>query len=237
MSCHNRDNQVKRVTQLVNNEANETWLPHGIVFAITGVRDTDWGRAQVPSGARSLSSKEILMAGMQSPNRSASDVNVFLVPSVDFGIAGAGISPTVARQFGFVLPAPKPPAVQVVGSGLFLVSGSPPPVTGQTIAHEMGHYMGRGHSTGDLVGNQAIRDDVVSRRRLMYTVNILENSRFDWRNDTGYGKVNVPNLGIRGTNGAFITHRILPAAQDITFGESRRTRKYICGDTVANCPK
>ena len=121
------------------NRANESWVPHGIVFTIAGFVDTVWGAAEIPSGAQSPTLGEVLTAGMNSPNRSAVAVNVFVVPSVAAPVTGVGISTASARAFGLVAPAapPPPPAVQHFGSGLFLHSSSS--ATPQTIQHEMGH--------------------------------------------------------------------------------------------------
>jgi hypothetical protein len=71
------------------------------------------------------------------------------------------------------------------------------------------------HSTGDTPGNIQVRDDVVTRRRIMYPVATLLNATETWRNNTGYGA---------GLKGGFITYRQSPAAQDITFEESGRAR-------------
>jgi hypothetical protein len=136
-----------------------------------------------------------------------------------------GVPVRWARQRGFLFPAGAPAASQHLGNGLYVVSSSA--ATPRTIAHEMGHYMtlcslnpGSGavqqwHSTGDTVGGAQVRDDSVTRRRIMYPVASLLNAPDAWRNDTGYGA---------GLKGGFITYRQLPAAQDITFEESWRAR-------------
>jgi hypothetical protein len=225
-ACANRAKRVARVTEFIN-RATESWISHGIVFTIAGFVDTTWGLAQIPSGAQNPQNpsinNEMVTAGMNSPNRSNAAVNVFIVPGVAGGtITGMGVSTAMARVVGVVTPAaaPAPPAVQHFGSGLYLDSTSP--ATPQTIEHEMGHYMSLcalpnlGHSTGDVAGNQATRDDLVSRRRLMYPiVSLNSGAPSNWRNNTGYG-----NLAA----GSFVTHRSLPAAQDISFGESLRAR-------------
>jgi hypothetical protein len=88
----------------------------------------------------------------------------------------------------------------------------------------MGHYMSltglpnQGHSTGDLnvAAGTHTRDDLISRRRLMYPiVSLINAAPSNWRNNTGYG-----NLAA----GSFVTYRRLPAAQDYTFEESQRAR-------------
>jgi hypothetical protein len=221
--CTNRAQRVARIRDFVN-RANEAWVPHGIVFTITGFVDTTWGLAEIPSGAQSPTIDEMLTAGMNSPNRSAADVNVFIIPSVAAPVTGVGVSTASAIVFGLMNPAvaPPPPAVQHFGSGLYLHSSST--ATPQTIQHEMGHYMSlcglpnQGHSTGDLnvPAGTHTRDDLISRRRLMYpVVSLLNGAPSNWRNNTGYG-----NLAA----GSFLTYRRLPAAQDFTFEESQRAR-------------
>lgn len=227
-ACASPAQREARIREFVS-RANEGWIPHGIVLTITGFINTVWGAAQIPSGAQSPTVGEMLRAGMNSPNRSATDVNVFVVPSVanimpGVVISGAGVSTDMARRRGLVSPAvpPPPPAVQHFGSGLYLHASSD--ATPQTIQHEMGHYMSlvglpnQGHSTGDLdvPAGTHTRDDLVSRRRVMYPVIRLENGApSTWRNNTGYG----PHV-----KGSFVTYRRLPPAQDYTFEESLRAR-------------
>ncbi|MBC7926196.1 MAG: hypothetical protein H7039_11120 [Bryobacteraceae bacterium] len=222
-ACANRAARVARVTEFVN-LANEGWIPHGVIFVITAFVDTVWGVAEIPSGSNSPGLIETLTAGMNSPNRSAVAVNVFIVPSIAATVTGIGVSTASARAFGLVTPAapPPPPAVQRFGSGLFLHSASV--ATPQTIEHEMGHYMSlcglpnQGHSSGDLnvPAGTHTRDDLVTRRRLMYPIVSLPNAApSTWRNNTGYGNQKA---------GSFITYRRLPAAQDFTFEESNRAR-------------
>ncbi len=222
-NCANRAQRVARLTEFIN-KANESWVPHGVVFAISGFVDTTWGLTQIPSGTQSPSIAEMLTAGMNSPNRTAAAVNVFIVPRVAAPVTGVGVSTDMARNMGLVAPAapPLPPAVQHFGSGLYLHSSSS--ATPQTIEHEMGHYMSlcglpnQGHSTGDLnvPAGTHTRDDLVSRRRLMYpVVSLINGAPSNWRNNTGYGNLKA---------GSFIRYRRLPAAQDDTFEESQRAR-------------
>ena len=101
---------------------------------------------------------------------------------------------------------------------------------GNVMAHEMGHYMSlctldshgaarQFHSTGDSDGGDQVRDDSITRRRVMYPMVTLKDAGpHTWRNDTGYGPHHV---------GALITHRMLPDAQDFTFQESQRARDSI----------
>lgn len=224
--CINRAQRVARIREFIN-RANETWIPHGVVFTVVDFVDTVWGQPEFGSATINPNFAEMTQAGALSPNRSAVNVNVYCIPTTTMGITGMGIPPVWARNQGLIFPpAPPPPAPvppQHLSSALYLVSGSN--ATAQTIAHEMGHYMtlcklnaagaaDQWHTTGDVVGGAITRDDSVSRRRIMYPVVSLENAApSNWRNDTGYGNK---------LKGSFITYRRLPAGQDITFEESQR---------------
>jgi len=219
--CATRAQRVARFKEFVS-KASESWISHGVVLAVAEVVDTVWGVAQIPSGVQNPSLMETLTAGMTSPNRSAVSINVFVVPSIAAPVTGIGVSRAMAITMGLVAPAapPPPPAVQHFGSGLYLHSASA--ATPQTIEHEMGHIMSlcalpnQGHSTGDLASGVHTRDDLISRRRLMYpNVGLNNAAPNNWRHDTGYGDHKA---------GSLVTYRRLPVAQDITFEESRRAR-------------
>src|SRR5215469_9876303 len=226
-NCANRAQRIARIREFIN-QANETWVPHGVVFTVVDIVDTVWGRPEFGSGTVSPNFGEMTQAGALSPNRSAVNVNVYCIPTTTQGITGMGIPPAWARATGLVFPpAPPPPAApppQHLSSGLYLVSDST--ATAQTVAHEMGHYMtlcalnpltgnaDQWHSTGDVLGGAHTRDDSVSRRRIMYpVVSLLNAAPSTWPNNTGYGNQLA---------GSFLTYRRLPAAQDITFEESPR---------------
>jgi hypothetical protein len=228
-NCPNRATRVARVQDFVN-RANETWVPHGIVFTVVDFIDTVWGRPELGSATLSPNFAELTQAGALSPNRSAVNVNVYCVPASTMNITGMGIPPAWARSQGLVFPPapplPAPPPAQHLANALYLVSSSS--ATPQTIAHEMGHYMtlcalnrltgnaDQWHSTGDVTGGAHTRDDSVSRRRLMHPMVAIPNaSPSNWRNNTGYGNRAA---------GSYISYRRLPAAQDITFEESQRAR-------------
>jgi hypothetical protein len=224
-NCPTRADKVARIQEYIDG-ANEIWIPHGIVFFVDGaVVDTAWGAVQVPTGNQSIATAECYQAGALSPNRSAAHVNVYMIPATTSGMTALGVPVRWARQRNFLFPTGAPAATQHLGNGLYVVTSSA--ATPRTIAHEMGHYMtlcslnaGTGavqqwHSTGDTPGNIQVRDDVVTRRRIMYPVATLLNATETWRNNTGYGA---------GLKGGFITYRQLPAAQDITFEESGRAR-------------
>ena len=228
-NCVNRAQRVARIQEFIN-KANETWVPHGVVFSVVDIVDTVWGRPEFGSGTVSPNFNEMTQAGALSPNRSGVSINVYCVPTTTQGITGMGIPPAWARATGLLFPAapppPAPPPPQHLSSGLYLVSDSQ--ATAQTIAHEMGHYMtlcalnpvtgnaDQWHTTGDILGGTHTRDDSVSRRRLMYpVVSLLNGAASNWRNNTGYGNLSA---------GSFLTYRRLPAGQDITFEESQRAR-------------
>jgi hypothetical protein len=121
-----------------------------------------------------------------------------------------------------------------VGSGI-LVNTTITPFTGTILAHEFAHYFSlctimtfgtsagtvlQWHSSGDETGAQentpgvASRDDIVTRRRLMFPTN-LSSSEKGWRLNVGYGL----------SQGALLTQRHL--TQDITFNESQRAYDFV----------
>lgn len=224
-NCPTRAHKLARIQKYID-DANEYWIPHGIVFVVDGaVVDTNWGAVQVPSGNQSIATAECYQAGALSPNRSAAHVNVYMIPATTSGMTALGVPVRWARERNFRYPVGAPAGTQHLGNALYVVTGSQ--ATPQTIVHEMGHYMNlcslnpvsgaaqQWHTTGDTVGGAQVRDDSVTRRRTMYPVVVLLNTADAWRNNTGYG-ANVC--------GAFITYRRLPAAQDVTFEESGRAR-------------
>ena len=219
-ACTTRDQQIERIKELLV-DANHIWIPHGIGFVVKDVVDTVWGAAEVPSGSQTPDQTEMEKAAMRTGNRLATAVNVFILPTMD--VDGVGVSTARAKLLGFVNPAapPPPPAVQHFGSGLFLNAAADDPM-GNVIAHEMGHYMSLiekfgGHSTQDqgTIGDHN-RDDLISRRRVMYPAGgLITGAPYTWRDNTGYGKEKA---------GGFFTCRKLPAAQDPGFEESGRAR-------------
>ena len=213
-ACPTTADKLKRVREVFY-QANQVWIPHGIGFVINDVFETEWGSAELGSDSVDPSNVEIIRAGARSPNRSPIHVNVFCIPKM--GVEGIGVPHTN-------------------GGGIFregihnacalhLHSGTTAPNEfGKTVAHELGHYMGlcseqQGHSTGDLPSGLHTRDDSVSRRRLMYPDNGLPSPGLTtpWRDDVGYDP---------GECGALVTHRRLPASQDVTFEESQRARSF-----------
>ncbi|HUA59554.1 MAG TPA: hypothetical protein VML19_12415, partial [Verrucomicrobiae bacterium] len=223
---------------------NETWLPHGIVIesdphaASYGV----WGATELGDDPLDLTDMRarIVIGGARSANRVASHVNVYCVPCdlgailavTHSGIESEANNLRVARDA-----TPGSPTFSL--SGIYLnsvydaiklqIAGDPDVVASHALAHELGHYMmasplgGPKHCTGDHPpphgGPEAFRDDTITRRRLLYPEASLPTGSFTpWRKDTGYGDT---------MTGAFVTHRALPAAQDVTFEESNRARASI----------
>jgi len=219
--------QLQKFIRLVNH----TWIPHGILLkAEATVYQTVWGATQIPSGSQSPTYNEMVMAGALSPNRSPASINVYVMGQWNFGLTAAlGIPVAWATQQNLKYPAvPAVGVVQHLANAVYLNSGIP--VAPSIVGHEFGHYMQlcslaaggavqQWHSTGDTIGGaQGARDDLVSRRRVMYPITTLLPSGFSWRTDVGYG-ANVV--------GALITYRRL--TQDITFEESNRARTAATG--------
>jgi hypothetical protein len=206
-------------------QVNHTWVPHGIFLKPEAtVYQTTWGATQIPSGSQSPTYQEMVKAGALSPSRSPASVNIYVMGQWNFGLTAAlGIPVAWAKQQNLKYALPGLGLLQHLSNAVYLNSSIP--VAASIVGHEFGHYMElcslnaagavqQWHSTGDSIGGaEGVRDDLVSRRRVMYPITTLLGSGFSWRADVGYGN---------GVVGAFITYRRL--TQDITFEESNRAR-------------
>ena len=227
-NCSTRDEKIARIKAVVR-DANHVWIPHGIGFVMDDVVDTEWGRTEIGSDKTALIPTDLFQPGALSPNRSATQVNVYCVPLNFADAAAMGVDPVLAAKLKVLFRDTG--GVQHNPGALYLASAYQPHEDnfGTTIAHELGHYMTLAansdpkHSTSDLPGGpEAIRDDIVTRRRLMYLADGLMDpfpARYSWRAETSYGRGKSA-----GRQGAFITHRRLPDKQDVTFQESQRAR-------------
>jgi len=229
-NCPHLADQQARLKWFIQ-QVNHTWIPHGIYLQPEAtIYNTVWGAAQIGSASVSPTYNELVMGGALSPNRSAASINVYVLGQWTMGTTMAlGVPVKWAKQQNLLYPvAPGPGVVQHLSNAVYLRSSQF--VEPVIVAHEFGHYMElcslanngavqQWHSTGDSVGgNPGVRDDLVSRRRMMYPIVSLQASSFPWRNDVGYGA---------GKTGGFISYRTL--AQDITLGESSRARNAAAG--------
>lgn len=213
-------------------QANHTWLPHGIQLQLGDpvIHNTVWGAAQMGVATNNPSFRQFTRAGALSPNRSPAFVNLFFLPQwappqLAFGANLRWVTGLAGR-----VPVPPVPGVPPMAprnrSGVYVRTNVA--IGAQLIAHEFGHYMGLchmnppagvaaanavGHSAFDLFGTPPTRDDLVTRRRLMYPLIGLNPSRHAWRRKTGYGT---------GKAGSFVTYRRL--TQDVSMEESQRAR-------------
>jgi hypothetical protein len=212
-------------------QVNHTWIPHGIYLQPEAtIYQSAWAAAQIGSASVSPTYNEMVMGGALSPNRSPASLNVYVMGQWTAGTMMAlGIPVRWARQQNLLYPAaPGVGVVQHLSNAVYLRSSAF--VEPVIVAHEFGHYMElcslaangsvqQWHSTGDTVGGApGSRDDLVSRRRVMYPIVALMPPSFPWRNDVGYGV---------GKTGGFLTHRQL--IQDITMQESTRARSATAG--------
>jgi hypothetical protein len=215
--------------------ANEYLVPHGLVLTILADShvNTAWTATEMGANTATPTVGQIMQAGALSPNRMGTRLNIFLLPQWTTAAgdwiaraAAAGVSVPWARNQGFSsVPAAGGPARSA--AGIYVRTNLP--VSAHDFAHEFGHYMGlcttnlatgaatQFHCTGDLTAAHT-RDDIVSRRRVMYPIQTLLNSGNAWRNDVGYGNAVV--------GGLFTCRR---ATQDITFEESRRGHSFASG--------
>jgi hypothetical protein len=230
---------TNRTTEIIN-ATNMVLEPHGILLNPAETINTAWtnplfGAAALPTTTR------VMRAMALSPNRSATRVNLYLVNggALPFAIPFVALGPPITWAIATSRRWPNN-ATGRVGSGI-VVDTTAVPFTGSILAHEFGHVfalcslvtagvnMGTAlqwHTIGDQQATPGpghgppSRDDIVTRRRLMYPFTSLLGSNNAWRTDVGYGN----NMG------AFLSQRRL--TQDITFDESDRA--YVSVGTAAN---
>ncbi|MDX1812266.1 MAG: hypothetical protein R3240_09985 [Gammaproteobacteria bacterium] len=214
--------RTNRIRDIVR-DTNHVLEPHGIQIVNSGTVNTAWTNAIFPGAGPAF--RQVMQGMATSPNRAANRLNVFLC---DWGQAAAAV-PAPPFNLGFVaLGPPVAWATQIgaqwnvggvnhTGNGIF-VDSSASPFTGSILAHEFGHIfhlssmsaagvVSQWHTIGD---PNASRDDLLTRRRMMYPYTTLRNSNNNWRNNVGYGN-NMGSLLVQRQNN-----------QDSTLQESRR---------------
>jgi hypothetical protein len=232
---------ANRIEEVIR-DANHVLLPHGILLRVRDTVETAWTTAMLGPGP-GTGSRRFHRPMALAPSRSATRVNVYLMnkAGVPFAIPFVASGPPVpwARSIGSQYADGA--GVQHLGSGV-VIDSSYSPLGAQTIAHEFAHVFSlcamvaagpsagaslQWHSDGDQAGaggntdGDASRDDIITRRRLMYAIADLMDSEKAWRMDVGYGKERV---------GTLLTERRLD--QDITFHEGQRA--YDFAGTAAN---
>jgi len=223
--------QTNVLTTLIRDTNRVLW-PHGVYVRNVATVNTNWapalfGAATNPVGHPQAGQaipgwRRVMRAMALSPNRSAANLNIYIADTAQMVAAGVAVGTMVG------LGPPLPWANNIGASWTNTTGGTNNgtgiwihaqyAITGQILAHEVGHILllcsltGAGavnqwHSTGDFAVS---RDDYLTRRRLMYNITTLLNSGNAWRNDVGYGN----NMG------ALLTQRGL--TRDGTLRESRR---------------
>ena len=227
------EHQEKRIRDLIK-EANQVFEPHGIFLNLREIVNTAWTNASFGAAPFASPSRCSMRAMAHSPNRSSTRVNLYLVngPTLPFILNFVALGPPIAWAIAIGARWPNTPAGHV-GSGI-IADTSAKPMTGSILAHEFGHVFslcsivtggaGAGnalqwHTIGDTAGagnthGRACRDDILTRRRLMYPYTTLRNSNNKWRRNVGYGN----NMG------AMLVQRRI--SRDITFEESLRTHRF-----------
>ncbi len=227
---------TRRIGEIIR-DANHVFEPHGIRLSISETVNTAWTNAMFPAEGRA--SVRCMRAMAHSPNRHAARINLFFVngTALPFSLDFAALGPPIAWAIAMGCRWPNTPEGHV-GSGI-IVDTTVTPFNGTILAHEFAHVFAlcqimtfgpsagtalQWHSTGDTEGpggntqGVASRDDIVTRRRLMYPTSLTPSEK-GWRLAVGYGR----------SLGAFLTQRHL--AQDITFNESQRAYDFV-GDAA-----
>jgi hypothetical protein len=226
--------QQKRIRDLIDG-TNQVWEPQGLFLDLRETVNSAWTNATL--GGDPNGTTRVMHAMAHSPNRSSTRLNVYIVNGNSFApqLGFWGLGPPIAWAVATGRRWPNTPAGRV-GSGIVIDTNRP--ITGTILAHEFGHVFSlcsivtaganagnvlQWHTKGDTAGpgNTAgplSRDDIITRRRLMYPYVKLETSNNAWRNNVGYGAKNGTNMG------ALLLQR--QAARDITFEESKRAYNY-----------
>jgi len=225
------EHQTRRLNAIIQG-VNHVLEPHGILINLRETVNTAWTNALF--GTSPSTTTRVMRAMAMSPNRSRNRINLYLVNggALPFAIGFVALGPPVAWSIATGRRWPNN-ATGKVGSGI-VVDTTASPFTGSILAHEFAHVFslcsivtsganaGRAlqwHTIGDTAGagnthGVACRDDIITRRRLMYPYTTLMNSNNAWRNNVGYGN----NMG------SLLVHR--RQARDVTFDESNRAYSY-----------
>lgn len=215
---------MQRMFNIVNHE----WVPYGIFFESEGAFfDKTWDAAALGTATYPPPNDNLHRAGALDADRSDSRVNVYFVP--DFASANTvafARSVHRATTLGFKFTVGAPAASQHLSNQVFVrTKGAAPP---WALAHELGHYLDlcaidlaapwAFHSTADHKvapsNDQKIRDDSVTRRRLLYPyISLPSMTAKRWRNDVGYGHL---------VTGCMVSARQL--SQDVSLDEVTRAR-------------
>jgi hypothetical protein len=209
---------------------NHIWVPYGVFFQVDNAMfDKVWSNAALGTAVYPPPDPNLNLAGATDPDRSANHVNVFFIPAFSSASTVAfAISVNWAKITGSSFPVGAPAANQHLANHVMVrTSGL---ADTHAVAHELGHYLNlcaidgnrpwAYHSCADTKvanDNQKIRDDSVTRRRVMYPyVGLPQMGTKTWRNNVGYGNLKVGDL---------VSSRQL--SQDVTLGEVTRARVVV----------
>jgi len=168
--------------------ANVIYFPYGIRFVLDAVID----RAGVLNGFKNQGMVDDLSNEFNRAtalNRVANVVNAYFVPQIADGTAANPINRTAGVATSAITDS--------VSFGLFVADFT---TSGQVIAHESGHLLNVVNDpTNEFLHintkadpaipgtGRVVRDDIVSRRRLMYAfTNFLPDPNRAYRDDVGY---------------------------------------------------
>jgi len=191
---------------------NNIWRPAGIEFihneAAVRIENIN-GFANAGAVTTQLSATPPTFAEFSTlinTNPVAHHVNVYFVQSSNES-RGLTFDQDVARPSGF---------------GVMLVDVA----DDNDLAHELGHYLDSDLHSGERVaGAGIVRNDIWSRRRLMFNNNPLGLDPLAYRNDVGYGQSAEAAFAGFGLRGAMITLKDFGAGPDPGGGEVNRNRR------------
>jgi hypothetical protein len=209
---------------------NHIWVPHGVFLQVEDTMyDKAWTAAALGTAVYPPPDANLNQAGATDPDRSALRVNVFFIPVFSSAATVAfATSVNWAKTTLSYFPAGAPAATRHLANHVMVrTSGL---ADTHAVAHELGHYFNlcaidgarpwAYHSCADTKvanDNQKIRDDSVTRRRIMYPyVGLPQMATKTYRNNVGYGNLKPGDL---------VSSRRL--SQDVTLDEVARATAVI----------
>ncbi|HMD38490.1 MAG TPA: hypothetical protein VKH15_04365, partial [Candidatus Acidoferrum sp.] len=206
------------------------WVPYGIFLKVDDtIYDKAWSVAALGTAVYPPPDANLNQAGATDPQRSSGRVNVYFIPAFSSaGTVAFATSVNWAKTTLSYFPAGAPAATRHLANHVMVRTMGLADT--HAVAHELGHYFNlcaidgaepwAYHSCADTKvasDNQKIRDDSVTRRRIMYPyVGLPKMNTKKYRNNVGYGDVKPGDL---------VSSRRL--SQDVTLDEVARATTVV----------